>query len=387
MASFIHLNPAARDYTYNSPSGAEGATDESDVLAFHQTLPSYNETTLHTLPALAASLGLSHVLVKDESDRFGLPAFKILGASWAVYRAVLSALDANNDQKKNPMTVANLGAAARDRGLSIVTSTEGNCGRAVARMAQYLGLPARVFVPAYMSEGTRQKIRGEGTEVLIVEGSYEDTIPVIRREAAEREGSVLVLDVGLEGYEVVPKYFVEGYSSMLAESEKQVPKLTGGKAATHAIVPCGAGSIAQAVVQHYKGAQRQKQHGNATVIAVEATTAACLKVSLETGEATDVLTADTIMNGMNCGTLSTLAWPVLSRGVEASVVVTDQESHAAVEEMKGSGIMAGPCGAATLAALRRVCADPHARSLLALGPESIVVIYCTEGSRDYHIPS
>lgn len=215
MAPFIHLNPAARDYTHNAPGGAEGATDEHTVLAFHQTLPSYNETTLHTLPSLAASLGLSHVLVKDESDRFGLPAFKILGASWAVYRAVLSAaLDAHHERENATtaaaaaaamMSVADLGAAARDQGLRIVTSTEGNCGRAVARMARYLGLPARVFVPAYMSEGTRQKIRGEGAEVLVVDGGYEDTIPVIRREAAEREGTVMVLDVGLEGYEVVPK--------------------------------------------------------------------------------------------------------------------------------------------------------------------------------------
>lgn len=174
---------------------------------------------------------------------------------------------------------------------------------------------------------------------------------------------------------------------MLAESERQVPELTGGKPATHAIVPCGAGSIAQAVVQHYKGAQRQEQRESAAVIAVEATGAACLKASLEAGEATDVPTGDTIMNGMNCGALSTLAWPVLRKGVDASVVVTDQESNAAVEEMEGSGIRAGPCGAATLAALRRVCADPRARTSLALGPESIVVLHCTEGSRDYQIPS
>ncbi|KAK6834590.1 hypothetical protein PG987_009284 [Apiospora arundinis] len=396
--SMIYLNPTARDYTYKPvPSSAGGATDESTVLAFHQSLPSYNETTLHTLPALAASLGLSHVLVKDESNRFGLPAFKILGASWAVYRAVLSALHLDfvhdGGEQRDVVTtmkmvsVADLGSAARDRGLCIVTSTEGNCGRAVARMAKYLGLPVRVFVPEYMSEATRQKIRGEGAEVLVVKGTYEDTIPVIRKEAEERGGSVLVLDVGLEGYEVVPKYFVEGYSSMLAESDKQAPELTGGKPATHAIVPCGAGSIAQAVAQHYKDAERQRRHGSATVIAVEATTAASLKTSLEAGEPALVQTADTIMNGMNCGALSTLAWPVLSQGVDASVVVTDQESHAAVEELKSSGILAGPCGAATLAALRRVCADSRARSELGLGPESIVVLHCTEGTRDYPVPS
>lgn len=206
----IHLNPMARGYTYKPAPGETGkATDESIVLAFHQSLPSYNETTLHTLPAVAVALGLSHVLVKDESNRFGLPAFKILGASWAAYRAVLTALGLDDKQQATAattlMSVAELGSIARDRGLRIVTSTEGNCGRAVARMAKYLGLPVRVFVPEYMSEATRQKIRGEGAEVLVVKGTYEDTIPIIRKEAKEMKESVLVLDVGLDGYEVVPK--------------------------------------------------------------------------------------------------------------------------------------------------------------------------------------
>lgn len=172
---------------------------------------------------------------------------------------------------------------------------------------------------------------------------------------------------------------------MLSETDHQVSDITGGKAATHVIAPCGAGSIAQAVTQHFKSSGRNTGPGTARVITVEASGATCLKASLEAGEARAVETGDTIMCGMNCGTLSTLAWPILRDGVDASVVVTDQESHMAVGYCKARGIMAGPCGAATLAALKRACAE--ARDGLGFGPESVVVLCCTEGSRDYDIPT
>ncbi|ORY67115.1 diaminopropionate ammonia-lyase family protein [Pseudomassariella vexata] len=377
MDSPVYINPSAKDWIYIS---SESST-ESRILEFHQLLPDYNETKLHALPELAAELGLAHVLLKDESNRFGLPAFKILGASWCVYRVVGDALGI--DVVYNKPSIEDLGSAATDAGVSIVTATEGNCGRAVSRMAKYLGIPVRVFVPSYMDRQTRNKIRSEGAEVIEVQGSYDDTIPVIRKEA-EQEKVLLVLDVGLEGFEDVPKYFVEGYGTMLAESDRQVLEATGGKSATHAIVPCGAGSIAQAVTEHFKGAQRRSKLGPASIIAVEADTAASLKASLQAGRSISIVTKDTIMCGMNCGTLSTLAWPILKDGVHASVVVTDQESHAAVVLLQNKGVMAGPCGAASVAALKRVCAEY--RDILGLGTESIAVLYCTEGPRAYTVP-
>lgn len=171
---------------------------------------------------------------------------------------------------------------------------------------------------------------------------------------------------------------------MLAESESQVLEATNGKPITHAIIPCGAGSISQAVTEHFKSSTRRDRLGPASVIAVEATTAACLKASLEAGRAISVDTEDTIMCGMNCGTLSTLAWPVLKEGVDASLVVTDREAHEAVEDLLTKGIKAGPCGAATVAALKRLVAD--AKGDLGLGSESVIILYCTEGARDYVTP-
>lgn len=165
---------------------------------------------------------------------------------------------------------------------------------------------------------------------------------------------------------------------MLLESDRQILSLLG-RPATHAIVPVGVGSIAQAVTQHFKSSARNPA---GRVITVEPDTAACLKTSLEHGKIVTVETEDSIMCGMNCGTVSTTAWKVLKDGVDASVIVTDKEAHETVQYLHDYGVMAGPCGAATLAALRRIAAA----GAVGLGPDSVVVLYCTEGAREYVLP-
>lgn len=173
---------------------------------------------------------------------------------------------------------------------------------------------------------------------------------------------------------------------MLDESDEQVLRLTGGRPATHAVVPVGCGSIAQAVVQHFKSASReQTSNPAAAVLAVEPDTAACLRASLEYGDMTAVGTEDSIMCGMNCGTLSTTAWPILRSGVDGAVTVNDQEAHRAVQELETLGVNAGPCGAAALAALGKACGIE--RSCLGLSQDSVVVLYCTEGPREYEVPT
>lgn len=170
---------------------------------------------------------------------------------------------------------------------------------------------------------------------------------------------------------------------MLDESDQQVLEETDGKPATHAIVPVGVGSIAQAVTQHFKGAARLS--GSAKVLTVEPDTASSLKSSLEAGSMTTVPTENTIMCGMNCGTVSTTAWPVLQAGVDASVIVADNETHQAVLDLDLLGVCAGPCGASTLAALRRAVRG-H-KEQLGLDETSVVVLLCTEGAREYDMPS
>ncbi|EON63803.1 hypothetical protein W97_03031 [Coniosporium apollinis CBS 100218] len=359
----MYQNPAAGRWSCQS-------TDDPAVADFHRKLPDYNVTPLVPLPSLAKELGLGHVLVKDESHRFGLPAFKILGASWAVYRAVAAKVDLP------PTTpLDDLSAAANAHGVELVSCTEGNWGRAVARMAKYLSIQATVFVSQNMYKTTLNLIAGEGAMVSVVQGDYDASIQAARDESA-KSGALLVMDTSWPGYEEIPKWVVDGYSTMLLEADHQVHEMTG-KDATCAIASVGVGSLAHAVVQHYKTQDR-----NATVVAVEPETAACLKTSLEAGKIVPIETGNTIMSGMNCGTVSVTAWPFLRDGVDASLTVSDIEAHRDTQYLQENGVPCGPCGAAPLSALRKLCEEGE----LGLGPDSVVVLFSTEASRPYPEP-
>jgi diaminopropionate ammonia-lyase len=165
---------------------------------------------------------------------------------------------------------------------------------------------------------------------------------------------------------------------MLTETDKQLSDMSI-QGATHAIASVGVGSWAQAVTLHYKS-----KSPSATVITVEPDTAASLKTSLEAGEIMSIATGHTIMNGMNCGTVSTTAWKILKEGVDASVTVSDVNVHHDLQYLHSQGIKSGPCGVAPMSALRKLCQGK--REELGLNSKSVVVLFSTEGARDYIIP-
>lgn len=205
-AAIICLNSLAQATTLQS----RDSTTASEVLAFHRKLPNYRETPLHTLPLVAQELQLGHVLVKDESNRFGLPSFKILGASWAVFKALTTRLSLDPEylthRHEDPASLWTcLGSQSSAHGLALVTCTEGNWGRAVARMAKYVGIPAKIFVPHFMPETTRDRIRSEAAELVVVDGNYDDSVAAARMEADDNQNAILVMDMGWDGYETVPQ--------------------------------------------------------------------------------------------------------------------------------------------------------------------------------------
>jgi diaminopropionate ammonia-lyase len=185
-------NPSASTWKHT------GYSTNPSVEPFHRTLPDYSITPLIPLPDLAQQLNLGHILLKDESSRLGLPAFKILGASWAIHKAIAK-------QCNIPLTASldELGAAARKEGIELVTCTEGNWGRAVARMAKYLQVKAVIFVPDFMDEATQAKIRSEGATVIVVDGDYDFSIVKAKEEA--QKGGMLVMDVSWQGYDEIPE--------------------------------------------------------------------------------------------------------------------------------------------------------------------------------------
>ncbi len=338
-----YSSASARDWT------APAVPD--DALRFHRSLPGYAPTPLVDVPALAAELGVGRVLVKDESARLGLPAFKVLGASWACRQVLV-----------------------RRPGAHLVAATDGNHGRAVARTAALAGVGATVFVPAVMLPATADRIADEGATVVRVDGDYDEAV---RRAAAHAEaepGRALVQDTAWEGYAQVPAWIVEGYRTMLHEVDEQLA--AGGAAPDLVAVPVGVGSLAEAVVRH----ARQPTGPRPRVLSVEPTTAACVLTSLLTGAPATVPTSDTVMAGMNCGTVSASAWPVLRDGLDAAVAVPDDAATAAVDDLARLGVPSGPCGAAPLAGLRAALAEPDRRAALDLPDDAVVVLLSTEAS-------
>jgi diaminopropionate ammonia-lyase len=339
-----HAVPDARVWT--APA-ASGLSAPGEARAFHESLPGYAPTPLVSLPQLADELEVGRVLVKDESFRLGLPAFKVLGASWAC-RQVL----------------------ARRPGATLVTGTDGNHGRAVARMAVHFGVRAIVFVPANMLPQTAALIEGEGANVVPVDGDYDETVRAAAALAAEHADHALVQDTAWPGYEQVPAWIVAGYQTLLEEIDDQL-----GQAPDLVVAPVGVGSLAQAVVTH----SRQPGRPHPAVLAVEPDSAAGLLASLRAGEPVAVPTANTVMAGLNCGTVSAAAWPVLRQGCDAAVAVPDQAALQAVADLGRLGVSSGPSGAATLAGARAALTRPERRAALGISQDAAVVLLSTEG--------
>ncbi|SFS15621.1 diaminopropionate ammonia-lyase [Microbacterium sp. cf046] len=340
------VNARAHAWSFAASSGT--------ALEFHRSLPAYAATPLVELSAVAAELNVGRVFAKDESSRLGLPAFKALGASWAVDRA-LSA------------------APARAR---VVTATDGNHGRAVARFSLLAGRSARIFIPrGGVHPHAVQAILDEGAQVVEVDGTYDDAVAAAARSAA-RHRDVLVQDTAWDGYEQVPAWIVEGYDTLFAEVDEQLIAL-GADRPDLLMVPTGVGSLLQAAVTHYRSGGRGFR---TAVIAVEPTSAACITASIRAGEPVTVETGATIMSGLNCGTPSTIAWPVIRAGLDASVAIPDHAAVDAARTLAVNGVHAGPCGAASLAGARAVLGDPERRSAFGIDEHSVVVLTITEGA-------
>ena len=392
--------PEARSWTCAIPEHVRSGA----VRAFHASLPGYAPTPLAEAPALASELGTGRVFVKDESARLGLPAFKVLGASWAIHQFLTGspAGEPVTPSAAPPDALATLRAAAAHRpGLIFVTATDGNHGRAVARMARLTNAAARVFVPAVTDPATRAAIASENAEVTQIDGSYDDAVAHARQWASDHPGAALIQDTAWPDYELVPAWIVEGYSTLFAEIDAQITA-AGAGLPTLVVVPVGVGSLGQAAVMHYRAhggqgdvtaegwpgrgqncAPRQPSPATA-VLAVEPDTAACLLASLRAGKPTTIPTASTIMAGLNCGTISSSAWPYLSAGLDAAVAVTDDAARLAAADLAALAISSGPSGASSLAGARAALTGPGSpgrRAELGVGPASVIVLLSTEAAQ------
>ena len=371
------VNPDAREVL-------GGPAPDRAPLAFHRRLPGYEETPLVDAPGIAEALGVGKVWVKDESARLGLPAFKVLGASWAVYKALEERLPggAFGDWE----TVEELKEKLEPlRPLDLVAATDGNHGRALARVAGLLGLGARIFVPEEMVAARREAIAGEGAEVVVVKGTYDEAVERSYEEAGER--SLVVSDMSWPGYERIPSWVIEGYSTMLWEIDDELER-RGEAGPDLVVVQVGVGAFAAAVTRHFRVPQRSR---HPKLIGVEPAGAACLLESVAAGRIVSVPGPhDSIMAGLNCGRPSLVAWPTVSRGIDVLVAVDDEPAQEAMRLTAASGIVSGETGAAGLGGLLELLRrggessgqEEKTRRTLGVGGESRVLLFNCEGATD-----
>jgi diaminopropionate ammonia-lyase len=344
----------------------------------HRRLPGYAATPLREAPELATELGIGRLLVKDESSRLGLPAFKILGVAWACYQALQQRLEHPVQPWR---TVEELAAQlAMLRPLTLAAATDGNHGRAVARMAALLGLEAQIFVPAGTAAARIAAIEQEGALCSVVDGGYDDAVARSAQEASQR--CLVISDTSWPGYVDIPRWVIEGYSTICFEVDDQ---LAAGRLPTPDLVVAqiGVGALAAALARHYRGASGSQ---GPRLLGVEPLTAACVLESVAAG-APVVLPGEqnSIMAGLNCGTPSPIAWPYVSGGYDVFCAVGDDRARQAMRDLAAAGVVAGETGAAGLAGLTAVCTEPAAaaaRSALQIGPGSCVLVLCTEGATD-----
>lgn len=320
------------------------------------------------MPALAVTLGVGNIWVKDESERFGLPSFKILGASWATYRALTARLDMPD------ASLDGLRAAITKRPpLTLMSATDGNHGRAVARMAKILGCRAHILIPAGAAASRIAAIESEGATVTIVDGTYDEAVAQAAAEAGP--DCPVISDTSWPGYEDVPRWITEGYGTIFQETDEQL----GTEQPDLVVVQIGVGSLATAVVQHYRPT-------GARIVGVEPASAACMLASVEAGRIVEVPGPHpSIMAGLNCGIPSLLAWSVVSTGINLFVAIEDERAREAMRQMDKAGIIAGETGAAGIGGLLELLAGEDVeqiRALLGITQSTRVLTLCTEGATD-----
>lgn len=377
------LNPMASPApAVPPPHPSEPAARSPEARDFHRRLPGYQPTPLFSAPRLAERLGIGELLLKCECERFGLPAFKMLGASWAVYRALCKRLGGGAGEWRNLKELVALLEPLPP--LSLAAATDGNHGRAVARMAGLLGLGARIFVPTGTSQGRIEAIEGEGADVVVVDGGYDDAVVRSAAEAGER--CLVISDTSWPGYTQVPRWVIEGYATLFWEIDDALTR-AGRPRPDVVVVPVGVGALAAAAVAYVAAPpprEMRSDAGSTTIIGVEPTDAACVTESVLAGHPVTLPGAQhSVMAGLNCGTPSSVAWPVVSHGVAALVTIADEWAVDAVRQLAALGVAAGETGAAALAGLTALrCADAPAAVAGLVAPDASVLALVTEGPSD-----
>ena len=351
--------------------------------SFHSTFSIYEKTPLISLEKLAEKMGVKSVYLKDESYRFGLNAFKVLGAGYAIANEIgrrigkdITELSAESILSKE--TKEKIGD------ITFVTATDGNHGRGVAWTANQLGQKSVVYMPKGSAMERLENIRKEGAEADIMDMNYDEAVRLAQK-MAEEKGWVVVQDTAWEGYEDIPRWIMQGYTTMGHEIMEQIPEKP-----THIFLQAGVGSMAGAMTGFFSNLYVEEKP---MIVIVEPAKADCL---YQTAKADDgelhIVTGDmdTIMAGLACGEPCTIGWDVLKGYADAFIrcpeyMAADGMRLLAAPVKGDTAVVAGESGAAAFGAMANILLDEELaeyKNLLKLDENSRILCISTEGDTD-----
>ena len=357
------------------------------VRNFHATIEGYKATPLVSLDDLAKGLGVSRIYVKDESYRFGLNAFKGLGATYAIAKLICEKLDVDInsisfDYLKSPEV------AERIKDMVFVTATDGNHGRAVAWAATQLGCKSIVYMPKGSSIRRLQHIKDAGADVSITDVNYDEAVRIAKRKA-EEIGGYVIQDTAWEGYEKVPNWICQGYTTMASEAIDQM-KLDGITKPTHLFLQAGVGSFAGAVLGYY--ANVFKGELPITTIVEPENAATIYKSALTNDGEPHAVTGDleTIMAGLACGEPNVVTWEILRDFAKAYVSCPDYVAARGMRILANpvdndKKVISGESGAVGLGLVSLLLEREELKELkdqLQLDENSVILCFSTEGDTD-----
>ena len=359
------------------------------VRAFHASFSQYCPTPLVALPGLAGQLGLKSVCVKDESKRFGLNAFKVLGGSYAVARCLAERLNLP-EQGLTKSQLHNTAASTAADNITFISTTDGNHGRGLAWTARELGYPYIIYMPKGSEPARRNNILALGAQCTITDRNYDDTVRMSWNMAQEK-GYVMVQDTAWEGYEQIPAWIMQGYLTLAAEILEQMQ--TASIRPTHCFLQAGVGSFAAAVAAFLVAVMGSDAP---RIIIVEPHAANCFYQSAIAGDGKAHAVGgslQTLMAGLACGEPSTLAWSILKDYTTAFMSCPDYMAANGMRMLAApvqgdQPIVSSESGAAGAGALHWLMCHPAAadqRETLGLNAEASVLLISTEGDTVPHI--
>ena len=353
-----------------------------DVREYHKTIPDYEQTPLVSLKALSKEIGLKGLYVKDESKRFGLNAFKALGGSYAISKELSNRFEI---KKLDFFEFLKPDVNEKVKQIHFMTATDGNHGRGIAWFANKLGTKAQVFMPKGSSNERLNNIKAEGADARITEFNYDETVEYVNKLASNDPNAAVFQDTAFLGYETIPKWIMQGYTTLALECMEQLKDITP----THIFLQAGVGAFAGSATAFFRNV-----YGKSPIITiVEPNAADCIfkSFSAKDGKAHIVSgEMNSIMAGLCCGVPCSLAWDIIKEEADFCISCPDYIAESGMRILahpKGEdcAVISGESGAVTTGLVYGLMTNPKLKDKkeeLKLNSSSVVLCISTEGDTD-----